>query len=188
MQDQLAREGLWSIEAARLASALWTGSGKAISRASIARAAGVNEGQLWRGLDGRAVTRVSTVARAAGGLLQRIIQESVEEDFSVADNWLGRVTEAAESVARAVAEAVSSAGDANARRRLKARLERLDPLLESTVKEFGRAEKALAHLAHAWLADPLNDGLRLGVVGAAIAIRNARAGAGRAGAPESAHV
>jgi len=187
MHDILAGESLRTIELARLDTVRLTG-GKPISRASVARVAGVNDAALWRGLDGRAVTRASTVARAAGGLLTRIVQEISEKESIVPESFAGQVMEAAYPVARAVGEAVASDGDANSRRRLKARLEKLDDVLDRTVFDHYRAEKALAHLAHAWLADPDNHGLRLGAAGAAIAVANGRPTAGKPEAAEAAHV
>lgn len=182
MQNNSAFGGLDDVEAARVSAA--ARFGQEISRASIARAGGINEGQLWRGLDGRAKTRVETVAKAAGGLLTRIIDVTSEEDFALPDNFPGRVEEASAAVAYAIKDAMGATGDANARRRLKARLATLDELLTDTVHTHFRVAKAMALLAHEWLSGEAGHGVRLGATGAAIAIVNARP----IGKAEAAHV
>jgi hypothetical protein len=173
MRDELAQQGLQAID--RIREGVRDAIGKPISRASVARAAGLNDATLVRGLSGAVPSRVSTVSAAALGLLVRVIQETNEEVFSVSTAPFNRaVEEAAQAAAFAVRAACEANADGNAKRKLRGRLNALDEALKDSIFDHHRIEKGLSHFAHAWLAGGAGDGVRLALIGAAIAVVNAR--------------
>lgn len=167
MRDDLARAGLQGVE--RMREALESRTGLRISRASIARAGGLNDATLVRGL-GSVPPRVSTVARAGVGLLSRIIHETEEGVPSVAGSHFQRqVEDASRDLAFAVGAALPAKVGPRSVRVVKA-LAALDAAVDDMPADYVRIELGLRHLVHAWHGGDKSEGLRLALVGICAAI------------------
>lgn len=163
-RSKAAREGLCAVERMLVNAD--------VSRASAARAGGISEVNLWRQLKGAGKIRPETVASFAAGLLIRLIEKTGVKVVTVSQQVFAQQVElAAQKVALAASNAVVAGGN---RRPLRAAVDGLDAALKDTVADHYLRERSLRQAALAFLNDPLEEGLRLGLIGAAIAVWNAR--------------
>jgi hypothetical protein len=185
-RHDLAREGLQELDRARRdASAVLR---RPISRASVLRAADVNDSHIARQLRRGVAPRLTTVEAAGGGLLARIIETDREgEADSVPGETFERMVDAAAGeLAFAFGEVVRLDVDgAMQSPRLRNALAALDRALAPLNVELHRTAAGFQHLMHEWLAGSTAPGLKLALIGAATAIVTARPAART---PEAAHV